>query len=130
MLILVITLWEIVGKLKKLSAKSHLLRNFLAIRLPDCCTFSTYANRIKMCLPGKKLHSIFNLCQATVRIERKSYQISLLGQPLGSVVSSSWKSQFLTKSSRWSCSIFSLCVHLLLHPHLLDRLKFIEILLY
>ena len=45
MLILVITLWEIVGKLKKLSAKSHLLRNFLAIRLPDCRTFSIYAHR-------------------------------------------------------------------------------------
>ena len=42
MLRLVTILGEIVGKPKKLSAKSHLLRNFLAIRLPDCRTFSTY----------------------------------------------------------------------------------------
>ena len=42
MLRLVIALWEIVGKPKKLSAKSHLLRNFLAIRLPDCRTFWPY----------------------------------------------------------------------------------------
>ena len=50
MLRLVITLWKIVGKPEKLSAKSHLLRNFLAIRLPHFFhLWRTHSNVLAEC---------------------------------------------------------------------------------